>query len=236
MHHDSNIKPETQSEAATQAGCRSEGSSGDGKGDLGSSDASARTLPESIAGYQHVAEGLIEDGDIFVAFGRVIDFVDGAYIGWNVSDLKHSTPAIYRKMPCAKQGDCDTTNWKVKQDELRAAAFGPHEYTIGNKAKTYDDGKPPLAYLPWAGIDEVAQVQAYGHKKYKDFNNYRKGMEIGRNLSCAIRHIRAFMEGEDLDKESGRNHLAHACCRLLFTLQNIHDGTATDDRFKKGTK
>ncbi len=101
------------------------------------------------------------------------------------------------------------------------------------KAATYDEGKPPLAYLPWGGIDEVAMVQAYGHKKYKDYNNYRKGMEIGRNLSCAIRHIRAFMEGEDLDKESGRSHLAHAACRLLFVLQNQKDGTAIDDRYKK---
>lgn len=100
------------------------------------------------------------------------------------------------------------------------------------KALTLDEGKPPLAYLPWAGIDEVAHVQAYGAKKYGDFYNYRKGLEVGRNLSCAIRHIRAYMESENLDKESGRNHLGHACCRLLFTLQNLHDGTAIDDRYK----
>jgi len=102
-----------------------------------------------------------------------------------------------------------------------------------DKAKTDDDGKPPLAYLPWAGIDEVAMVQAYGHIKYKDFYNYRKGLEVGRNLSCAIRHIRAYMEGEDLDPESKRNHLAHAACRLLFTLQNINDKKQIDDRFNK---
>lgn len=181
------------------------------------------------------------DGDIWVSLGIPISFVEPPIIGKDISDYLYtgsSIASIYRKMPCAQQGDCDCTNWKAKQDELRREAElrGWAINTINDKAKTYDDGKPPLAYLPWAGVDEVAQVQAYGHKKYKDFNNYRKGMEIGRNLSCAIRHIRAFMEGEDLDKESNRNHLAHACCRLLFTLQNIHDGTAIDDRFKKGTK
>jgi hypothetical protein len=101
------------------------------------------------------------------------------------------------------------------------------------KALTADSGKAPLAYLPWAGIDEVAHVQSYGQQKYGDFYNYRKGLEVGRNLSCAIRHIRAFMEGEDLDPESKRSHLGHACCRLLFTLQNLHDGSAIDDRYKK---
>ena len=101
-----------------------------------------------------------------------------------------------------------------------------------DKALTYDDNKPPLANLPPEGLRSVARVQAYGHRKYKDFNNYRKGMEISRNLSCAMRHIMAYMDGEDLDPESGETHLAHAATRLMFTIQNIKDGTAIDDRYK----
>lgn len=102
------------------------------------------------------------------------------------------------------------------------------------KALTYDSGKAPLAHLPWAAIEGLAMVQAYGHQKYKDFNNYRKGMEVSRNLSCALRHIKEYMEGIDTDAESGRNPLEHALCRIAFVLQNIHDGTATDDRYKGG--
>ncbi len=105
-----------------------------------------------------------------------------------------------------------------------------------NKAKTNDQGKPPLALVPTAGIRAVARVQAYGHLKYGDFHNFRKGMELTRNLSCAIRHIYDFMDGKDLDHESGESHLAHAACRLMFALQNIEDGTAVDDRFKKVKK
>ena len=73
-------------------------------------------------------------------------------------------------------------------------------------------------------------VQAYGHKKYGDTYNYLKGMEVTRNLSCALRHIFAYLDRDDIDKESGQSHLAHATCRLLFAIQNIHDGTAIDDR------
>lgn len=102
-----------------------------------------------------------------------------------------------------------------------------------DKALTYDDGKEPLAMLPWAAIDELSRVQMYGHGKYKDFNNYRKGMEVTRNLSCAIRHIRDYINGIDADHESGLNPLAHAMCRLAFVLQNLHDNTAIDDRYKK---
>lgn len=101
-----------------------------------------------------------------------------------------------------------------------------------DKAKTYDEGKEPLAHLPWAAIDEMSRVQQYGHAKYKDFNNYRKGMEVSRNLSCALRHIRDYMNGADKDHESGLHPLGHALCRLSFVLQNIAEGKAIDDRFR----
>lgn len=101
---------------------------------------------------------------------------------------------------------------------------------MSDKAKTYDDGKAPLAHLPWAAMDELALVQQYGASKYGSFYNYKKGMEVSRNLSCAIRHIRDYMLGHDIDHESGRNPLGHALCRIAFVLQNIHDGVAIDDR------
>ena len=103
---------------------------------------------------------------------------------------------------------------------------------MSDKAKTFDDGKAPLSQIPWAAVDAMAKVQLYGQHKYGDFNNYRKGMEVSRNLSCAIRHIRDYMNNHDLDKESGQNPLAHAMCRIAFVLQNIDDGTAIDDRYK----
>ena len=105
-------------------------------------------------------------------------------------------------------------------------------HTVAAKAKTYDEGKLPLAWLPWAAIDELSKVQQYGHEKYKDFNNYRKGMEVSRNLSCALRHIRDYLEGHDVDAESGHSPLAHAMCRIAFVLQNLKEGTAIDDRYK----
>jgi len=107
----------------------------------------------------------------------------------------------------------------------------PPEVVTGS-ALTYDEGKAPLAHIPWAAVDEMAMVQAYGQKKYQDWNNYRKGMEVGRNISCALRHIRDYMNGIDNDPESGRSHLGHAMCRIAFVLQNIADKTAVDNRFK----
>ena len=103
-----------------------------------------------------------------------------------------------------------------------------------DKAKTDDADKVPLAWLPWAAIVAVSRVQLFGHKKYLDFNNYRKGMEVTRNASCALRHIVKYLTGQTTDPESGEHHLAHAICRLAFILQNEADGTAIDDRYKRG--
>jgi hypothetical protein len=100
-----------------------------------------------------------------------------------------------------------------------------------DKARTNDENKPPLALLPPEGLRAVARVQAYGSRKYGSWNNYRKGMEVSRNCSCAMRHILAFMDGENLDPESGEHHIAHATCRLMFLLQNLKDGCAYDDRY-----
>lgn len=120
-----------------------------------------------------------------------------------------------------------------KQESMNGLVWDdnpPCQAPPSSTALTYDEGKPPLAYLPWDAIREMAHVQLYGQQKYGSFWNYKKGMELGRNLSCAIRHIAAFMDGEDLDKESQCSHLGHAMCRVAFALQNLNDGTAIDDR------
>lgn len=175
-----------------------------------------------LSGMQCVENGLTQHGDIVVFEGRAMDVQQA---GVNIQALSETGARIYRKIPVASNFMPSAGSTGIDHNaEFR---------DLVQKAATDDGGKPPLANLPWAGIREVAMVQAYGHKKYNDFNNYRKGMEVSRNLSCAIRHISDFMDGKDLDDESKRNHLAHAACRLLFVLQNIHDKTAIDDRYTK---
>jgi hypothetical protein len=139
--------------------------------------------------------------------------------------LKGPPPALIVDMSGTEREPYD-----LSQAQLGQHISLPNRST--NKALTYDDGKAPLANLPWAAVEQLSLVQAYGHKKYKDFNNYRKGMEVTRNLSCALRHIKDYLEGHDVDKESGLNPLAHAMCRVAFVLQNIADSKAIDDRYK----
>lgn len=185
--------------------------------------------PEDLAGYQCIESGTIEEGDILVSiYNRFKAWATLSFIGAPIES--ESQFDIYRKIPCPKAGDHDKA-WMRARDEEKLKGMP----WCGDKpkAKTDDGDKPPLSNLPWKALREVAQVQAYGHKKYGSFHNFKLGMEVDRNLSCAIRHIADFMDGIDLDKESGRHHLAHAACRILFALENIKDETAKDTRYKK---
>lgn len=49
-------------------------------------------------------------------------------------------------------------------------------------------------------------------------NNWYKGMDWSRCFNSLQRHLFAYWKGEDLDKESGLPHLAHAACNIIFLL------------------
>ena len=168
-------------------------------------------LPTSLAGWQALADDVFpKAGDLVVVNGVPEAFIAIDYKANTVGELRAAYGEnINRRIPVAKPGDGD------------------------HKAKTYDDGKPPLANLPIAGLNAVAAVMEYGHQKYGDYNNFRKGMEVLRNLSCALRHIFKFIAGEDNDPESKLPHLWHAAARLFFVIQNQEDGTCIDNRYKK---
>lgn len=156
-------------------------------------------------GYYRVDEGEYKEGDLAV-------FTAASKLGFS--------PVSYTHVGC-----------EIRAPYVVARPMhGYHDQEDPYKARTDDSGKPPLAKVPLALTEAVANVMEYGHKKYGDYNNYKKGMEISRNLSCALRHIMAFQNGENNDPESGQNHLGHAAARLGFVLDNIKRGTAIDDR------
>lgn len=169
----------------------------------------ADKIPE---GYYRVDAGVRKEGDLVLYTDLQRDNFDPVKgIG---AEIRHGAVIARPMFKPPNQHDTHPQD-KAKADD---------------KAKTDDKGKPPLAKVPLALLNEVADVMEYGHVKYGDYNNFKKGMEISRNLSCALRHIYKFQNGEDLDQESTKSHLAHAATRLAFVLQNLKDGTAIDDR------
>ncbi len=98
-----------------------------------------------------------------------------------------------------------------------------------SKALKLDTGKVPLELLPFESLIEVGKVLAFGAQKYGRYN-WRQGMEWTRLVGAILRHLSAWMLGEDKDPESGLSHLAHAGCGILFLLAYELKSIGTDDR------
>lgn len=104
------------------------------------------------------------------------------------------------------------------------------KYEEPKEAVKFDAGKPPLGLISRTALEEEAKVLAFGAQKYGT-HNWRGGMDFSRLMDAALRHVYAFADGEDLDKETGLSHLAHARCCLAFLLEYQGKRLGTDDRY-----
>jgi Domain of unknown function (DUF5664) len=95
-----------------------------------------------------------------------------------------------------------------------------------------DHGKLPWHLLPSDAIDDVLEVLQYGAAKY-GARNWELGMAWSRPFSALMRHMWAWWRGEIYDPESGKPHLAHAACCVLFLVAYERRGVGVDDRVKR---
>ena len=79
----------------------------------------------------------------------------------------------------------------------------------------FDTGKPRWSLLPW---NQVEQILTFGAKKYADNNWQKVENSRARYFDAMQRHLLAWFNGEKKDQESGKSHLAHAGCNLLFLM------------------
>lgn len=79
----------------------------------------------------------------------------------------------------------------------------------------FDNGKPPMGLVHPDFIEGVATVLGFGAEKYGKYN-WTEGIEYDRLYDALQRHMNAWYKGEDIDPESGENHLLHAACELMF--------------------
>ena len=102
----------------------------------------------------------------------------------------------------------------------------------GEKSPGYklDKDKARWDLLPSDALEQVAEVMRYGARKYEE-RNWERGMEWHRPFRALLNHSWAWWRGEDLDSESGLNHMAHAACNALFLLAYaLRSGVGVDDR------
>lgn len=90
----------------------------------------------------------------------------------------------------------------------------------GDKAKGVksDNNKRRYSLLPAGTINEVVDVLEFGSAKYADDNWQKVDNARTRYYNAALRHIDSWWDGEVKDDETGKHHLAHAICCLMFLM------------------
>jgi hypothetical protein len=82
----------------------------------------------------------------------------------------------------------------------------------------YDSEKPKWTLLPFRALQEVVEVLTFGAKKYAADNWKHVPQARERYVDAAYRHLADWNTTARLDPETGKSHLAHAICCLLFLL------------------
>ena len=122
---------------------------------------------------------------------------------------------LERVKPKKKEEDLDEVFEQLKRSEATRAAFKSASSATGVK---YDSGKLQWTLLPFRAINEVLEVLTFGAKKYAADNWKIVPEARTRYVDAAFRHLTAWHLKERLDGETGKSHLAHAICCLLFLL------------------
>lgn len=102
---------------------------------------------------------------------------------------------------------------------------------ISNVGMKFDSDKPKMELLDPYAIEQLAMVLTFGAKKYGAWN-WAKGLSYSRLIGAALRHLFAFVKGEDLDEESNLPHLAHCFCCIMMLLAMTQRHSNLDDRNK----
>jgi len=99
-------------------------------------------------------------------------------------------------------------------DEVRAS----QNATTGGRK--FDGGKLQYGLLPPAALKATVEILTFGAEKYEP-DNWKYVTDSKRRYFDAMqRHLWAWKEGEINDPESGKHHLAHAMCCLMFLYEH----------------
>lgn len=99
----------------------------------------------------------------------------------------------------------------------------------------YNNGKLQWGLVDFTALEDMVKVLEFGANKYAP-HNWKKGMSHTQITESLMRHLFAYLDGEDIDQESGISHAGHILCNAMFLAYNIKHHPDKDDRYKKTEK
>jgi hypothetical protein len=106
---------------------------------------------------------------------------------------------------------------------------GVDEFQETKQALRYNMGKLEWSLVDFDSLEGLVKVLEYGCHKYAR-NNWKKGMPVTKVSESLMRHLFAFLRGEDVDPESGCRHISHVMCNAMFIEYIMREKPHYDDR------
>ena len=103
-----------------------------------------------------------------------------------------------------------------------------------NPKQQYGDLKVPLHLVPSTALVAIAMGLKEGARKYGAFNWREVEVETMTYVGAVMRHLMAWVDGEDIDGESGNPHLFHAMASLAILVDATESHRCTDNRPPEG--
>lgn len=99
------------------------------------------------------------------------------------------------------------------------------------KGNRYNKGKLLWSLVSWKALIPMVEVLMFGAEKYAP-NNWKNGLSWTETAESLMRHLYAWLDGEDYDPESGLHHIGHILCNAKFLSYMILFRPDLDDRYK----
>jgi hypothetical protein len=124
------------------------------------------------------------------------------------------------------------TNWHLWEpnEKLAVVMETPVKPLDDNPKTAFGLKKPAMSSVPPAALIHLMRAMADGRRKYGHMNWREKNVSSTIYYDAAMRHLMAWLDGQNTAEDSGVHHLGHvmACCAIILDAE-AH-GNLNDDR------
>ena len=99
----------------------------------------------------------------------------------------------------------------------------------------YNKGKTRWTLLDFDTLEDAVKALEFGANKYGAYN-WQKGLKTTDIADSLMRHLIAYLKGENNDKESGLPHTSHIICNAMFLAYMHKNKPEFDTRNGKSKK
>lgn len=124
-------------------------------------------------------------------------------------------------------GDCRSP---FETNNMLARACPRCSPTVANPKDAVGSKKVSMSHVPASVMLEVSLAMQEGAGKYGSFNWADKPIRVRAYYDALMRHMAAWIEGEDTDPDSGLPHVVKALATLVVLRDAQRRGKVIDDR------